>query len=347
MPAHLYDTESGETYPLDAGKRFIMGRSVTCDLRVADGTVARTHAHLEAVPAERGVVWYVWDRGSTNGTFLNGKHVARDGEALRTGDVISLASRPPFVFTTDDPPPPAPAPAPPPPPLDPQLGAPIEALREIVADILARSGLAAASSYRAAPLGFEARAAVLRAARGANEPAVSEARAAIAALETSDRGDLAGAFSAILAAVDRDRPPSAPFTRAAHFLIAIAPDRAGPILHRRAQAALARGADAWPDAALLAESAHDAAMFALRNEAGSLRDRGHPGARAVLSALAPTSVSPWLRALGEHAYPAEAVGVTFEVAAVVAALRATPVEDAEKRAALRRKLDELLGRVSG
>jgi len=341
MPAHLYDTESGATYPLDPGKRFIMGRSVTCDLLVADGTVARTHAHLEAEPAERGIVWYVCDRGSTNGTFLNGKHVASNREAIRSGDVIRLASRPPFVFTTDDTPPPAPEP---PPPLDPRLGAPIEALREIAADILARSGLDAASSYRAAALGTEARAAVLCAARGAKEPAASEARAAITALDTADRGDLAGAFAAILDVVDRDRPPSAPFTRAAHFLIAIVPDRAGPILHRRASAALACGANARPDAALLAESAYDAAMFALRNEAGYLRDRGHPGARAVLSALATTSVSPWLRALCEHAYPPEPADVTGEVAAVVAALRATPVEDVEKRAALRRMLDDLLGR---
>jgi hypothetical protein len=340
MPAQLYDTYSGATYPLDPGKRFIIGRSVTCDLQLVAEGVARTHTHLEAEPAARGVVWYVCDRGSTNGTFLNGKHVAR--EALRTGDVIGLVDRARFVFTTDDPPPPPPPVPEPPPPLDPQIGAPIEALREIVADILARCGLDTPSSHRAAPLGAESRAAVLRAARGAKGPVASEAQAAVAALDEADRGDLAGAFAAILDAVDRDRPPSALFTRAAHFLIAIAPDRAGPILHRRALAALARGADAAPDAALLAESGQEAAMFALRNEAGRLRDKGHPGARAVVSALAPAG-SPWLVALRPKTPPPEPADVTGEVAAVVAALRATPVDDVEERAALRRRLDELLG----
>lgn len=341
MPAQLYDTESGATHPLDPGKRFIIGRSVVCDLRLAHDGVARTHTHLETEPAERGVVWYVCDRGSTNGTSLNGKLVAR--EALRTGDVIGLVDRAAFVFTTDDPPPPPPPAPEPPTPLDPQLGAPIEALREIAADILARCGLDTPSSYRDAPLGTEARAAVLRAARGANEPAASEAQAALTALDEADRGDLAGAFAAILDAADRDRPPSAPFTRAAHFLIAIAPDRAGPILHRRASAALARGAGAAPDAALLGESAQHAAMFALRNEAGYLRDKGHPGAREVLSAL-DTAVSPWLHAFRAKAPPPEPVDVTGEVAAVVAALRATPVEDVEERAALRRRLGDLLSR---
>ncbi|MFT3768424.1 MAG: FHA domain-containing protein [Minicystis sp.] len=341
MPAQLYDTYSGATYALDPGKRFIIGRSVTCDLRLAADGVQRTHTHLEAEPAERGVVWYVCDRGTVCGTFLNGKQV--DREALRTGDVIGLADRARFVFTTADPPPPPPPAPEPPPPLDPQLGAPIEALREIAADILARCGLDTPSSHRAAPLGTEARAAVLRAARGAKEPVASEAQAAVTALDNADRGDLAGAFAALLDAVDRDRPPSALFTRAAHFLIAIAPDRAGPILHRRAFTALAHGADAAPDAALLAESAQHAAMFVLRNEAGVLRDKGHPGARAVLSALATTTVSPWLHAFCAKAPPPEPADVTAEVAAVVAALRATPVDDVEERAALRRRLDDLLG----
>ena len=162
--------------------------------------------------------------------------------------------------------------------------------------------------------------------------------------------------------------PGALYVSLAEHLIAFSPERAGPVLMRRAREALDAGADAVPATTLLAESGDDRSIFELRNHAGRLRDGGHPGARAVVEALARTPLHPWRNAMREHFFPqareawsdgeratlGERVALSQRLGGapddarllteVVEALRATPVDDVDKRAALGRMLGELEGR---
>jgi len=63
-----------------------VGREPTCDVRLDDPHVSRTHAALE----RRGGAVYVQDLGSSGGTFVNGTP-ARSAE-LRQGDVVQFAT---------------------------------------------------------------------------------------------------------------------------------------------------------------------------------------------------------------------------------------------------------------
>lgn len=66
---------------------FTVGRSDDCDLTIARATVSRTHA-LVTEGEER---WFVEDRGSFNGTFLNGERIQPGVRLpLRHGDRIGL-----------------------------------------------------------------------------------------------------------------------------------------------------------------------------------------------------------------------------------------------------------------
>lgn len=63
-----------------------VGRESTCDVRLDDPHVSRTHAALE----RRGGTVYVQDLGSSGGTFVNG-NPAMSAE-LREGDVVQFAT---------------------------------------------------------------------------------------------------------------------------------------------------------------------------------------------------------------------------------------------------------------
>ena len=63
-----------------------VGREPTCDVRLDDPHVSRTHAALE----RRGSTVYVQDLGSSGGTFVNGTP-AMSAE-LRQGDVVAFAN---------------------------------------------------------------------------------------------------------------------------------------------------------------------------------------------------------------------------------------------------------------
>lgn len=66
---------------------FVLGRSKqTADFRLADPNVSREHAVIERA----GGTWYLVDRGSTNGVYLNGERVAR--QAIANGDVIVITT---------------------------------------------------------------------------------------------------------------------------------------------------------------------------------------------------------------------------------------------------------------
>ena len=63
-----------------------VGREPTCDVRLDDPHVSRTHAALE----RRGGTVYVQDLGSSGGTFVNGNPAK--SVALHQGDVVAFAT---------------------------------------------------------------------------------------------------------------------------------------------------------------------------------------------------------------------------------------------------------------
>ena len=78
---------AGRAYPLDARKRslYSMGRSAGCDIVVRDRRASRHHCDIRW----NGRQWEVADRGSTNGTLVNGVAVGQP-VALGSGDSITV-----------------------------------------------------------------------------------------------------------------------------------------------------------------------------------------------------------------------------------------------------------------
>ena len=74
---------AGSAYPLDAVTS--LGRDLTNGIVVDDAFASAEHAVLTF----RGRVWYVEDRGSTNGTFVNGIPV-EGATALGFGDELQV-----------------------------------------------------------------------------------------------------------------------------------------------------------------------------------------------------------------------------------------------------------------
>jgi predicted component of type VI protein secretion system len=71
-----------------ASGRVVIGRSRECDVRLDDGNVSRRHAELVR---ESPTVWVVADLGSTNGTEVNGRRVAKRTR-VDDGDRITIGS---------------------------------------------------------------------------------------------------------------------------------------------------------------------------------------------------------------------------------------------------------------
>jgi pSer/pThr/pTyr-binding forkhead associated (FHA) protein len=72
----------GLEWPL--GRHARVGRSPDCDIVLRDDSVSRRHVEI----AVRGGVCALRDLGSCNGTYVNGRRVAR--ARLRRGDVLRL-----------------------------------------------------------------------------------------------------------------------------------------------------------------------------------------------------------------------------------------------------------------
>jgi len=72
------------TYSL-GDERITLGRTSTCTIPIADPFLSREHAEIRRVGNE----WILTDKGSVNGTFLNGNRVSAS-TALKIGDSIQL-----------------------------------------------------------------------------------------------------------------------------------------------------------------------------------------------------------------------------------------------------------------
>jgi pSer/pThr/pTyr-binding forkhead associated (FHA) protein len=88
--------QSGKTYPIGE-KGLIVGRDPTqCDVVISDPNVSRVHAW---VTVKKGDV-VVIDRGSTNGTYVNG--VKMENAKLKSGDVIQLGRKCPITLVFNE-----------------------------------------------------------------------------------------------------------------------------------------------------------------------------------------------------------------------------------------------------
>lgn len=78
---------AGSSYPLDPFKQtvFTLGRSGDCDISLPDKRASRHHGDIRW----NGRQWEVIDRGSTNGTYVNGLQVHRVYD-LRVGDRVTV-----------------------------------------------------------------------------------------------------------------------------------------------------------------------------------------------------------------------------------------------------------------
>ena len=79
--------DAGQVHPLAPGRHHL-GRSPAVDVTVADVDVSRVHARLDV--SATGV--HVHDEGSTNGTFLDGSPVGRDGAPLALESELRVGS---------------------------------------------------------------------------------------------------------------------------------------------------------------------------------------------------------------------------------------------------------------
>ena len=84
--AHCVELPSGELIELSS-HRYTIGRQTTCDIIIDDHNISRVHAELRL----KNGMWYADDRGSTNGTRINGALIV-EATPLTRGDVVSLGS---------------------------------------------------------------------------------------------------------------------------------------------------------------------------------------------------------------------------------------------------------------
>lgn len=89
---YLINVTTDRSFPL-SNSRVLLGRATNCDIVLDDLNASRTHAE---VFRESPGVWGLADLGSTNGTLVNGKHIA--SVLLNNGDRITIGTTT-FVFT--------------------------------------------------------------------------------------------------------------------------------------------------------------------------------------------------------------------------------------------------------
>lgn len=118
----------------------LIGRELTCDIVLNDGSVSRRHAKIERIEG----AWKITDQGSANGTFLDSQRITgsflKNGQELRLGGMVfrveieqpvtpdltatvASSGAPESTVVQSAPPRPA-APPPPPPPPPPPVAPP-------------------------------------------------------------------------------------------------------------------------------------------------------------------------------------------------------------------------------
>jgi pSer/pThr/pTyr-binding forkhead associated (FHA) protein len=75
----------GRVFQIRAGTQ-VIGRHPDCELRIDDASVSRRHA---VVIRDRNAV-SIEDRGSTNGTSVNGERLVESRRSLRSGDLVRI-----------------------------------------------------------------------------------------------------------------------------------------------------------------------------------------------------------------------------------------------------------------
>lgn len=83
---HALVLDDGTRFELTNDK-YSIGRQTTCDIVIADHNVSRIHAELKVVHDS----WRIDDRGSTNGTRVNGSMIV-EPTSLASGDVIAFGA---------------------------------------------------------------------------------------------------------------------------------------------------------------------------------------------------------------------------------------------------------------
>ena len=102
MVVGLRAVRNGLEYPLESsGRRWVVGKSTSCDLVIADPFVSQAHCTLER---RAGGALVVRDKGSKNGTRVDGNLVEgaelRVGSHLRIGDTVLVAVAAPGARST-------------------------------------------------------------------------------------------------------------------------------------------------------------------------------------------------------------------------------------------------------
>ncbi|HSC31969.1 MAG TPA: adenylate/guanylate cyclase domain-containing protein [Gemmatimonadaceae bacterium] len=88
MPFRLTSTAGDQSFELQDGATFVVGRASVSDLPVFDPTISRRHAELTS----DGLTIRVRDLGSSNGTFVNGARVTEG--SVSPGDTIAFGKVP-------------------------------------------------------------------------------------------------------------------------------------------------------------------------------------------------------------------------------------------------------------
>ena len=83
---HALVLDNGTRFEL-VNDKYSIGRQTTCDIVIADHNVSRVHAEIKAVQG----LWRIDDRGSTNGTRVNGAVIV-EPTPLASGDVIAFGA---------------------------------------------------------------------------------------------------------------------------------------------------------------------------------------------------------------------------------------------------------------